>query len=234
MANALAWVNAISSDILTGLFAWWKMNEGTGSTTADSSGNGFTATFVSSPTWTTGPTGNGAINFASGANLTAATVSDFSWMENTGIWTVNFWFKFTDFTIANDHPVFATTGTADKGVLVGFSRPSPFTITRMWILVRTASGIVGTYKQGTIGDNNWHMATFISNSTTIQAFLDTVAVSAPGSLTGTGTGNSAHGVNIAKDDGGGDTYSGTLDDLRVYNVVLSSADMTTLFNNGAK
>lgn len=37
----------------TGLVAFWKFNEGSGTTTADATGNGNTATFVNSPTWST-------------------------------------------------------------------------------------------------------------------------------------------------------------------------------------
>jgi hypothetical protein len=40
----------------------WKLDEGSGSTTADISGNGNTGTLVGSPAWTTGHTGN-ALNF---------------------------------------------------------------------------------------------------------------------------------------------------------------------------
>ncbi len=37
----------------TNLQGWWKMDEGTGTTTADGSGNGGTMSFVNSPTWST-------------------------------------------------------------------------------------------------------------------------------------------------------------------------------------
>jgi hypothetical protein len=38
----------------SGLIAWYHLDEGTGSTTEDSSGNGYTGTLVSSPTWSDG------------------------------------------------------------------------------------------------------------------------------------------------------------------------------------
>ncbi len=41
---------------------WWKLDEGTGLSALDSSGNGNTGTLTNGPTWTTGKVGN-AINF---------------------------------------------------------------------------------------------------------------------------------------------------------------------------
>ena len=45
----------------------WRLNEGTGTTTSDSSGNGITGTLVNSPTWTTGMLNN-ALTFNGTSN----------------------------------------------------------------------------------------------------------------------------------------------------------------------
>jgi hypothetical protein len=47
------------------LAGYWNLNEGTGTTAADSSGSGNTGTLINSPSWTTGELGS-ALNFASG------------------------------------------------------------------------------------------------------------------------------------------------------------------------
>jgi len=63
---------AVAAFVLTAAPAWgqtlvgyWNLNEGTGTTAADSSGSGNTGTLVNSPAWTTGELGN-ALNFVSG------------------------------------------------------------------------------------------------------------------------------------------------------------------------
>jgi hypothetical protein len=43
---------------------WWKFDEGTGTTTADASGNSNTGTLTNSPTWTTGRVGPDALSFS--------------------------------------------------------------------------------------------------------------------------------------------------------------------------
>ncbi|MCK5270801.1 MAG: hypothetical protein KAJ46_08455 [Sedimentisphaerales bacterium] len=47
------------ADITTGLQGYWPLNEGTGTTTADASGNENHGTFAGTPTWDIGPEGFG-------------------------------------------------------------------------------------------------------------------------------------------------------------------------------
>ncbi len=75
----------------SGLVGYWKFSEGSGTTAADSSGNGYTATLVNGITWTTGKVGgaitaNGtnqyvsipAINFSATPSVTVA-----AWVNRT-------------------------------------------------------------------------------------------------------------------------------------------------------
>ena len=89
---------------LSGLVGYWTFDDGSGTTAADSSGNGYTATLVNGPTWITGKIGgaisaNGvnqyvnipAINLSStkqsllpsGSNRTYSTVGGHTLFENT-------------------------------------------------------------------------------------------------------------------------------------------------------
>ncbi|HKX61764.1 MAG TPA: LamG-like jellyroll fold domain-containing protein, partial [Verrucomicrobiae bacterium] len=53
---------------LSGLVGHWQFEEGTGLTTADSSGNGLTGTLVSGPAWVPSLLGNYALDFTTGAD----------------------------------------------------------------------------------------------------------------------------------------------------------------------
>lgn len=74
-----------------GLIAWWKFDEGLGTTSADSSGNNNLVTFAtgtSAPSWSSGKYGTG-LNFT-GSNYLAAASSNTLQM-GTSDWTINTW-----------------------------------------------------------------------------------------------------------------------------------------------
>jgi hypothetical protein len=48
---------------VSGLVGWWKLDETSGTSAADSSGNGYTGTTSSSTNWTTSGMNNGALTF---------------------------------------------------------------------------------------------------------------------------------------------------------------------------
>src|SRR5688572_16712951 len=56
-------LTARASDPLPGLVGHWQFGEGTGLTTADSSGNGITGTLLSGPVWVPSPLGTSALEF---------------------------------------------------------------------------------------------------------------------------------------------------------------------------
>ena len=62
MVLSLALVSR-ASDPLPGLVGHWQFEEGTGLTTADSSGNGITGTLLSGPIWVPSPLGTNALEF---------------------------------------------------------------------------------------------------------------------------------------------------------------------------
>jgi autotransporter-associated beta strand protein len=70
--TATATVTVSVSNPYDGLAAWWRMDEGAGTSAADSSGSNRTATFSGSPTWVTGRFG-GALSFnGTSSHLSAA------------------------------------------------------------------------------------------------------------------------------------------------------------------
>ena len=56
----------------SGLAGAWGFNEGSGTTTADASGNGNTATLLNGPTWVAGKYGNGLSFDGANDNLSVA------------------------------------------------------------------------------------------------------------------------------------------------------------------
>jgi Concanavalin A-like lectin/glucanases superfamily len=71
------WVNTNGvTNITGGLLAWYRLNEGTGINAADSSGNGYTATFIGLPAWISGFLGGGLAFSGNGQALDAGDIAD--------------------------------------------------------------------------------------------------------------------------------------------------------------
>jgi hypothetical protein len=73
----------------TSLVGYWKFEEGTGTTTADSGPGGFTGTLLNGPTWVAGQIGQYALDF-DGAN-DRVDVGDPARLQITGPMTVSAW-----------------------------------------------------------------------------------------------------------------------------------------------
>lgn len=75
----------------TGPVGWWKLDEGTGTTTADSSGSGNNGTLVNSPAWVSGRVGPGALSFGGTTSYVNVTNSgNLNNLYQTGM-TVTAW-----------------------------------------------------------------------------------------------------------------------------------------------
>jgi len=74
-----------------GLVAWYRLNEGAGGLAFDSSGNGYDATILGTPTWTTRPDGGDtALTFGAG-KTEGIECPPFDPTEGTGQFTVALW-----------------------------------------------------------------------------------------------------------------------------------------------
>jgi len=69
--------------------AYWKFDEASGTTAADSSGNGNTGTLTNGPTWASGKV-NGGLSF-DGVNDTVSVTSNTSITDITNNFTLSFW-----------------------------------------------------------------------------------------------------------------------------------------------
>ena len=216
---------------ITNIYAHWMLNESSGTAVADSSGNGRNGITVNSPVWTAGKLNN-CLNF-NGTNqyVNCNSIASF---ERTQAFSIETWIK----TATNNvgmicaKAVDATTyrGYAlyiDTGKLV-FYLISDNTIGNQ-ITVNTTA---------TINDNNWHHVVLTyngsSNASGIIIYKDGVSVP----LTTTSNALSATIVNAAsftigaRNSGVSSYITGNLDELLVYDKVLSLSEVTFRYNSG--
>ena len=219
---------ATCSSCDSGMTGLWHLDEGSGATSADSSGNGNGATLNLTPTWGAGESGN-ALTFNGTSYLTAPLGS--WWGANN--------------TISASAWVYATSTT--NGPIFGVSNTLPGTGWNMPFLSISGSTVFGWLWQvngntpltATVALNAWHMLTitYDPNGGGPGVGQEIFYVDGVASSSGTGTyspsGNSdflTTQIQGAKPGGVNTILTGTVDELRGYTRVLSAGEIALLYN----
>lgn len=218
----------VNSEITSGLVGWFKFKEGTGTTTADSSGNGNNGTLINSPTWTTSNTGNGALNLSS-AGLQRVDIGSGSSLNVTQI-TISAWVKVASGQTAmivcknydgNSLPYSLYVGTNGGGG--AYNGLSSYTNAAAW----KSTNVVTDAR-----DNTWHFICGTYDGLTFRYFIDSVQ-----NATFVATGvlpTNAENVSVGCYQIDNVYFNGLIADVRIYNRALTGTEIKTLFNNGAK
>ena len=195
---------------------YWKFNEGTGTTAADSSGNGYHGTLAGStlPLWVDGlepiTTTDFSILCAGGGGV---TVPNNSLLFPSGSFTIEAWEKFAGGGV-NHSLVGCWDGSAGYGIALawdGILFVSNIGGSSLWV-----GDYPGFY------DGNWHhiAGVYDQDAGTVSLFVDGVQIgtmAASGSLT-PNTGN----LNIGFDQWG-EQFVGCIDEVRLSNVARYSS-----------
>ena len=81
----------------------------------------------------------------------------------------------------------------------------------------------------TYNDGKWHHMTMTGSPTTIKLYIDGLLVNSRSEAIATG----ASGITIGEYGGGGGyVFNGSIDDVRIYNRVLSDTEIKQLYNQG--
>lgn len=213
----------------SGPVGWWKFEEGSGTTTADSSGHANTGTLVNSPSWVAGHVGSGALTFngttnyvnvpnASGSldNLQVTTMTVAAWIKPTGaggggggrIIEKDGWF-FAMSTVSG-HTVVRLT-CQDTG---GFRSSTAITLNSWAHVAATWDGAgpgsgMHVYVNGVLADDTSTAGTNAGSGTPANNDIGSASIG-----------------NRADDSARG--FAGTIDDLRVYNRTLSPTEISAL------
>jgi hypothetical protein len=213
-----------SSGLDSGLLAHWKLDEGTGTTSADASGNGNTATLTSSADWSAGYSGQAF----SGDGSSSISANLGTWFGGDNTLTASAWVYATS---ATNGPLFGVTSLPAGGTW-----NMPF----LSIAGSTVYGHIWEVNSNnplsaTVSLNNWHFLAITydpSGSGTEKFYVD-------GALSASGTGTylpssttDTWSTNIpgTKPSGVASVLTGKVDDVRAYNRVLSAAEISILFN----
>ncbi|MDA1169405.1 MAG: LamG domain-containing protein, partial [bacterium] len=218
----------IGDNLKRGLVGYWKLDEGTGTSAADSSGNSNTGTLTNGPTWVAGApkmdfTNPYSLDF-DGTDDYVVTQSLPVGVDFTKAFSVSVWAK-RNADGGFDGIVSGST-VASNGWNISFRDT-----TDQWsIFTHTTAGfyILQDATSQSL-DFNWRHLVLVSDGTTVWFYFDGVLQTATGdsptsivsSVLNFGrfyTGTSDHYLN------------GLIDDVRIYNRALSSTDITELYN----
>jgi prepilin-type N-terminal cleavage/methylation domain-containing protein len=211
-----------------GLVGYWPMDEGTGSSTIDVSGDGDIGTWAGTAAGT------------NGAYYTAGKVGSYAGFFNgsndkiTSADTTTGNFGTSDFSGTG---WYNTTSTAlgyiiDKRSLCAYGSFWSIDINSGVLGVEIDQSVLGNYSSindvAASNDGLWHFFTFTRRGTTASFYRDGNFIK---SATTAGTPNISNTANILVGQSICSAYfSGSLDDVRIYNRALSAAEIQEMYN----
>ena len=238
----------LGSNITNGLLGWWKFDETSGTSTADSSGNGNTGTVKPNATgvWVAGHINNAANLDGTSQYVDVANPSNFNFDTNQPF-TLAAW-VYRNSSADTDDEIMAklkqTTGYGYSLFMVNdgatnFCNTGSSCTTNCLIVNFTGNSTICAIAQGntSVTPGAWHyvVATYDGSQDVsgFQIYVDGVAqsLSTIGTTMGLGSTNTQD-LLIGQDiKSSSDYFGGKIDDARVYNRVLSASEVQQLYNN---
>jgi hypothetical protein len=217
-----------------GLVGWWQFDEGSGATTADSSGNGNPMTLFNGVSWVPGKIGNFAIS-ANGTNQYASVPA--LNLSGTSTVTVAFWANRTYSTTVESVMLEDSTNYNNSTTGFGFF-PDDTTCGGMQAAVHGNVGYsVNCYSQPSSGV--WHHIAIIYDKTQpgnkqtalyLDGVLQTPTLNSSTSQNTNNFGNNP--LYLFSRNGNQFFNAGQIDDLRIYSQALTAAQIQQLYQAG--
>ena len=207
------------------------MEEGSGTTTNDSSGNAnVSSTFTGEVAWTQGKYGKGLSFDGTNDVVRFVETSSTDLGATTNSYTVSAWFKTsTNFSVSAGILEKATGGTFPYNLFINSSELACFA-------VRDGTAGPSVCSAGlTVNDGNWHFATGIRNVTTDTAsiYIDGRLINSDNDTT---TVTAANNDDVSIGNGGGsytsEDFNGSIDEVKIYNYARTPAQVAWDYSRG--
>jgi hypothetical protein len=207
----------------TGPFAFWKLDEGSGTTAADSAGSA-TGQLRNGAAWTTGRLGN-AVSFDGTDDFIALPNLDVS----GSTLTLSAWVKNTAFPNNIDQRFISkSTDAAEQSHYWLLSHSNAQGQNRLRFRLRTGTHTTTLIaSSGELPLNQWYHAAATYDGANMRLYLNGALVGTA-SKTGTIATNANVPVNIARSPDGTNYLRGTIDDVRIYRRALSASEIAAL------
>ena len=215
---------------VSGLSGYWAFNEGSGTTAADSSGNGNTASLVNGVSWVGGKIGDAVAANGTNQYVTIPAVN----LSATNAVTLTSWVNRT-YSTSGGHVLFEDSPNYN-GSTTGFGVfPDDNSCGGIQAGVHGNVGYVANcYNQPSSGV--WHHLAFVfdkskAGAAEVSFYLDGVLQTATRSLvTSTNTNNfGSNPIYVFSRGGTGEYATGTVDELRIYNSALTAGQIQQIY-----
>lgn len=223
----------------SGLLGYWPMNEDAPSgdvTAADVSGKKNDFTSNNSVLSTTGKVGNARQFVAANSEYLSVTSSDFI-LGDANAWTIALWFNVPTAAPNTHMIILGKDESGSRQFALNFNLDaSAVNVTDVCSFSHWASGLnyIAAFS-GTVSRGAWHLftATHAANATTISLTLDrtSTATVTRGAAAFNGF-TSAMNVGRRAFSGFHQYASASVDELAIWERVLSSSELDTLWNSG--
>jgi len=210
-----------------GLIGWWPLNEGTGATTADASGNGFTGTLTST-SWTTGNISN-ALSF--NGSSSCVSLGNVSFPATN--WSVAAWFNTT--SASAPQFILAQGGGSGLNVAVEINSGLQAKINLDGYPIQTlASGSAQIGSTTSITANVWNHVVVTWDGLSMRLYLNGSLKTTdvfPNSATGSGYLPMVIGGRVSQN---ANWFTGKIQGVRAYNRVLPLAEVQAIYATGGQ
>lgn len=236
-------------DLHASLVAWWKLDEGSGTTAADSSGNGLTGTLYGLTAWTsTGKYGAAADFVSNGVGLSNSSINvdhlTIRALDGTKSKTIEAWIRPRAYC-SNGSVVFTTCNVGASSDGNGWAAILGPTGKLQFFMMGDAptSGNPPEYTEtqqgvGVVPLNEWtHVKWVYDGATKVVKFYINGALDAERTFTNANVvnhGTCQMGRIGAEDAGSGDElpFNGFIDEVRLYDRALTAAEAAWRFEAG--
>ena len=204
--------------------AYWKFDEGSGSTAADSSGNGYTLS-SSGATWVSGKFVNG-VNTSDNGKYWTSTASGLLTLGLTSL-TAAVWYNSTNTTNGSWGKIISFN--TDVGFSLNVFRSTNDTPQmRIWIGGSESYAAASSTYSITNPTGVWNHVCGVYDGSSITLYINGVKRAQQTGVSGTIGGSP---TTFYVGNSGGNVAAGCEDELRLYyNIAFSSSQVTTLYN----
>ncbi len=210
------------------LIGWWKLDEGTSATANDTSASKNNALFPgtsSDPSWVTGRTSSSskALSFDNSDDYIQVAHNSNQLLTNGG--TITAWIN--PIGIGSTGRIVDKTSSGAGGTGYTFNTASG---TRLQFIINAGSGALSA--SSSLPLSQWSMATVTWDATGLSTiYINGVANGTP-AVAGTPSGiTTTNPLRIGnRSNATGNTFNGSISDVRVYNRPLSAAEILALYN----
>lgn len=234
--NGTSWecpVHGVSDTICSntdGLLGYWKFDESSGTTAADSSGNGNNGTLVNGPIWQPADGVTGGSLLLDGTNDYVDLTAGLGTVNYTEV-TVTGWFRSTSTTMSDDMYLFVAGDSLD-GVIMSVTDDYLDGMPRM-VIADTVHTYV-TLGGPNVLDQTWHFIAIVRQGDSNYLYVNGEISGTQHNLGLDATINPIPDeVYIGDEPGNTEQTDGSVDNFRLYDRALGPAEIAGLYNAGA-